>query len=500
MKSAREYRNERLDYWHEYLKGTHAAEVNFCFLDISLWEIFIGLFAVIDLFKADSDKQAENLNSRPSLIPTLKSIINIGKILVQFILAGKSKGFKTSGILFMSFEKRQVSCFVESIKLLRQASVPLEILTTTISAAQEWPDEISSNQVDILYLESMIGIHDCFEVFSNYFRIMKWLASIKSACIHLERRSEMLLLLELVKKKLLYVLFLIKFSQQLFKLYQPRKLIGADISDMRARACFLMAKKLNVISYHTPYGFYTPECYEEKYLVADRKLVFSESHKQQLMNQFGLPETAIGVIGCPRFDPLFQLRNSKILKKISEKVVTILIGSQPLGNEQDSSFGKSYKTNTLRQFFSFINNRNTRVLLKPHPDETYVDIDEILAIGRENSITIEVLEDLDFSKCVQEIDVFVTFFSTLSLEMIILGIPVCYLTCVQDMPILDAAVKNGLAKEIFSSNEWAVFINYLDEGSELFSVKSDEFLIKEFTNIDGTASSNLVNLLNKTTT
>jgi len=311
-----------------------------------------------------------------------------------------------------------------------------------------------------------------------------------------EKRFELNIIINNIKKKLFYLLLLIKSAQRMLELIKPGVVVGADISDVRSRVVFLMAKKLKIPTYHTPYGFFGFGYFEEKYLAADKKLVYSAKHKDLLVKHFGLRKEAIQVIGCPRFDPLFKLRK-RTGRKLSLQMSKILIGTQPLGNTQTGSFAGKVKMNALERFFEFIKSDGLKVLLKPHPDEGMKETEGVRLLAKKMDIEIDIVKSLDFNVLVNEIDLFVTFYSMLSLEFMILGIPVCFLVSVQEIPTFKSACEKGIAMEVLRKKDWDDFKTQIFTNRKSFMQDSEEFLKSEFTTIDGTSSIGLVNILRK---
>lgn len=482
-------RNAKLDYWHDYLNKSHALEDNFKFMGISLWDVFIGTWAVEDLFeKATNRTSVSKQTSFLSRVITIRNLCKRGlrSILTRNICVGKVD------VVFMAFERRQISCYLEALNLLKGEGRLCTTITTNMPS-HEWPTEFINGNHNVTYLEGALPIKDYHEVFLNYRRILRWLQSLMANSLCKESRFELNIIINNIKKKLLYVLLLIKFSQKMFELIKPAAVVGADISDMRSRAVFLTAKKLKIPTYHTPYGYFSTVCFEERYLAADKKLVYSAKHKDLLIKHFGLREESIKVIGCPRFDSLFKLRK-RVKRKRPPETLKILIGTQPLGNTQTGSFAGDVKMNALERFFKFIKSDCVKVLLKPHPDEGVEEIEAVRTLVKNMGIEIDVVKSLDFNTLVNEIDLFVTFYSMLSLEFMILGIPVCFLVSVQDIPVFNSACEKGIAMEVLRKKDWDDCKTQIFTNRESFMQDSEEFLKSEFTKIDGTSSIGLVNI------
>ncbi len=484
--------NEKLKYWYSYLDEKYNARQHLEYMGISIWDVLIGSWAPYDFFNYDEVPAPKIKQGRLSFKRINKGMILIARSLNPFV----RNMSLDSGVLFVAFERRQISTFLDAINILDKKSINYNILTTSIPSYESPPDFKSSKNV--LFLEDYISLIACADIIPVYLHISKWLGQINvKSEIPEEQAKELANIVRLLQSRLFDVLLLINSSHKMIKTINPGVIVAADNSDRRARALFLAAKKHCIPTHHSTYGFLGFDCFEEKYLVADKKHVFSQQQKQILIEHFGLNENNLYVLGCPRFDNLFRLRREKVEK--TKNNFTVLLGSQPYSTGVYGCITKELKMNKIKGLFKLIGDcpTKTRVIIKPHPDETIDEINEIQNIALETGIDFELINQIDFRGLLNEVDLFVTFYSTLALEFMILGIPVCFLISVENIPILKESCNAGVAFQALNERELETYLSNFIKETENFDVKSAEFLRSEFTKIDGTVSEDLVNILIK---
>lgn len=489
--------NTKYNYWHSYLKDNHDLEKNFKYSNISLWSVFIGMWAPLDIFAMSENTFSPDIERK--LITN--RVLRIIRLLKEGNSNSKVKLSKKPRphIAFIAFEQRQIECFIESIKLLQEKDTQFTIITT-IFPSKKWDPKLNIDYQRVACIENFSPLYVYPKVFLNYLRIKKWLSNIKKFYSLDQDYGELKCIIWNIENRLLKILIEIESASQLLNIIKPTVITGADISDPRSRAIFLVGKREKIPNYHMTYGYFCYHCFEEMYLAADKKLVYSNNHKELIKKNFSIPNDRIEELGCPRFDKLFKLRKNYNTKISS--INTICLGSQPCGNSQYRIFTRKFKRKVLANFISNIlknyeTKKNTRIkiLFKPHPDETVEEVKEFERLANYAGIEYEIISNIDFANVVSEVDLFVTFYSALSLEFTIIGIPVCFLISVENIPILNAMCKIGIAAEISKPDDFYLFTKMLTTDYNSVNKSVNDFLRDEFTIVDGTSSVQLVRKL-----
>jgi CDP-glycerol:poly(glycerophosphate) glycerophosphotransferase len=492
--------NEIFEYWRGYLEENHGMSLHLKYMDIPLWDMFIGGWAPHNHFDTLGSRASGGRREVHNFSRVKKIIMLIAK---SFLMLLYKPVVSKTKVLFVAFERRQICTFTKAIDVLSKRSVGYKVLTT-IFPSHEFPAEFTDREC-VAYLENHYSLLSSMgEISEKYNEISKWINSVGKVANLLEpkKSKELSIVLGLIKRDLLYSLIVLKGAHNIIKYCAPETVVSSDNADIRIRAVFLTARKHGIKTKHATYCSVRDDSFEEKYLVADTKLVFNEKQKQKVLQNYGLGEERVRVLGCPRFDELFELReqkNTSDAHKISSRTeLTILLGSQPVST---ATYGlgltEMVKRSKLETVFQVLrkSGKNIKVYIKPHPDESEEEINDIVAIANNYSTTTVVLDYVDFKKAISEVDLFITFYSNLALEFMICDIPVCFLLPVQRMPIFDGAVERGIACQALTEGEFQECIeNFIfNYNKDLGHV--DEFLKTEFFKIDGTVSEDLVELI-----
>ncbi|MFH2138230.1 MAG: CDP-glycerol glycerophosphotransferase family protein [Candidatus Omnitrophota bacterium] len=493
--------NEKINFWYSYLNKKYNADDHVVYLGISLWETLIGSLSVRDCFPPDAQCVRKNgfyysmLRKTKNLVKTTLCVcINVPNMFLR-----KIRKHNVS-IVFTAFERRQISTFTEAIRILEKKGEHYCVLTTNRPSHKFSKDFRSTDTVECL--ERYFPATAYGEILLYFLAIRKWLNTVANderSVLETEQHRELGIVITAIKNEVFKMLFFIKAAQQFFLRVSPQAIIAADNADIRARAVFLVAKKLAIATFHTTYGFIGYDCYEEKYPVAKIKFVFGESQKEILTKNFGLEANTIQVIGCPRFDGLFKIRSTKQLGSNRTERLTILLGSQPSSTNGYSPLSREIKIDRIKNLFSFAaaQRETIRIIIKPHPDETLREVKEIEDMARKFGVVFETVRHIDFKKINKEVDLFVTFISMLALEFMIIGVPVCFLVSVKNMPTLKKACDCGIATEVGPCNDWKTYIEFIKKRDHSKEINNFSFFESEFTHIDGGVSQRLLEVIKK---
>ena len=494
--------NERLDYWCAYLKDRFFSDSKFAYRGICILDVLVTGLAVRDWISSSpyygrrGSGKSVLLDARNVLKEYIKILQAVSLSVIAFFREKKRKA-RTGKTVFVAFERRQAGAFIDAMDILRERARLTGVLTTRV-AAHGFPPNFDHCH-NVAYIEDFFRAGASGGLLVEYSRSRKWLDRVLQESVFLPKDlyAELYVFIKEIRAQLLRALFFIDSAYSFISVERPRAVLAADNADGRARAVFLTAKKAGIPTYHVPFGFIDLECYEEKYPVAGRKFVFSAQQKEILMHTFNLREEMLTVLGCPRFDNLFRIRGKTGVLRGGAAPFTIIFGSQPSTKNGYSPFVKEIKMRRIGDLLHFICCRRmpVKLLFKPHPDESDTDIREISVTAKRMGIDFEVIERIDFEQIKNRVDFFISFESMLSLEFIILGIPVGFLVSVNEVPILKKACEQGLAVELPAGNDWESVVRAvcaLDNGR---TEARESYLSSEFTNTDGTASRELVDRL-----
>ena len=489
--------DSKLSYWHSMMEDKYHISEVFKYQGICLWDVFSGNIAPNDLFP----KANLNIKERKHFIQSILYFVKMGKkvylIIKNTIKTNKHMKRYSNPILFVSFERRQIDTFKKTIGEVKRNNANFYVLTTN-TPSHSFPSgyEYISNTVYLEHFQP--GILSIYGLLISHAKLSSWLNFVlNDICSGTEKEKyEIKILINFIKDNLFNVLLLIDTSNHFISKLAPKNIISADNADLRARVLFLVARKYNIPVYHLTYGFVGFDCFEEKHMIADKKFVYSSNQKELIKNHFLIDENKLVALGCPRFDDLFALRKHK--KETNKPIFTILFGSQPHRKGTYGLITKELKTEKIEMLFATISNLKiqTKLLIKPHPDESREEVEQLEVLAKKYGIPYEVIHNIDFQKASAAVDLFVTFFSTLGIEFMILDIPVCFLYPVKNIPILNEACIAKSAYQIDNKKDFGNLIeNLLKDDNKINYEKREAFLKKEFTNTDGTASVELAKFL-----
>lgn len=492
--------NKKLDHWRAYLKAGFAADSRFSYMGISILDVLAAGLAVRDWpsFSRYRGKSRGKRIVSLSVFNCFKEHIKILRLIALSFIPSILKDHRTDvpDMVFVAFERRQAGTFIDAMNILNGQGRPTGMLTTRI-AGHDFPPDLNLRHRAI-YLEDYFNAGSYIGLLTDYLRINKWLNDViqSSASLPDDFYTELSIFIKEIKGQLLQSLFFIKAARSFIAAVKPRAVLAADNADIRARAVFLAAKECRISTFHIPFGFIDLECYEEKYPVADRKFVLSEEQKDTLIKIFNLPEGMLTVLGCPRYDNLFRIRNKIGINRRAGSF-TVLFGSQPSARNGYSPFVREIKMKRVRDLLQFVSRRPApvKLLIKPHPDESKEDVRNIATMAERMGVDFEIIDYIDFEQMKSEVDFFISFESMLSLEFIILGIPAGFLVSVKEVPIFNKACVCGLAIELPAGNDWDDRVDSVCVRNAGGAEAREAYLKSEFTNTDGTASRDLVNMV-----
>jgi hypothetical protein len=304
--------NEKLAYWQNYLNERFNGQAALDFLGISLWEVLIGSWAVQDCFSNNAAVCGRKILIRGlagRIVKFAKKFLRRAAVFLQ------KPATEPGGICLVAFERRQLETFLDAMSLMDKRSIKYSVITAKPSLY------ISLNFASLASFAAMLA---------RLISIRGWIKKVLSDSSSLpeEKLNELKIVLGLLSKGLYSALSSVVYSEGLISRSRPRKMAAADNSDPRVRSLFLTARKYGIETFHVPYSFANYDSFEEKYPVADKKLVYSDNHKSLLTREFGLEEQNIYTLGSPRFDGLFKVRDSAI-RGAERKEFTVYLGSQP---------------------------------------------------------------------------------------------------------------------------------------------------------------------------
>jgi hypothetical protein len=434
--------NRTLRHWRAYSEQHHDAAAQFASGGVSMWDLHLGRLAPVDLFAATPAAEGPRQGRVAAVSAALRDRFR------RLDVPGRGR-VERNGVVVLAFQRRQLTTFDEVMRELTRNAVPATVLTTCFPASAF----SGAPEAPVRAIESYLRPRASMRASREARRLAAWLDGLVRAAAASER-EEASLVVAALKTRLRYGLLMLAAARAALRRLDPRAVIGADDSDLRARAVYLTARRMGIPSYHIPYGYMNYDTYEETYPTADVKLVFGEQQRALLVEHFGVPASRLDVIGAPRFDGLFHLRRGR--PPVGQGPLTILFGSQTCGTSTYSPLTMAVKTTALEALFRGLSSGNpqVRVLYRPHPEETPDERADVHRLARAAGLELIELGGLDFAHAASSVDVFVTFFSTLALEFLILGVPVCYLTSVSSIAVLKATRDLGVARELTSERQW----------------------------------------------
>jgi len=424
----------------------------FSYQGISLWDVLVGSYAPQIIFP-DLLEIPETAAPAEVSVASKQNRLNV---LVQRLLRGVSLPKQKLGltlkerkVLCLGFEARQSAIFRPALRPDSAQKVSPILVTSAFSKTQ--PDlAFEAEDCGIIRIEKCVSSVEILRLLFAVARLSRTLQRLKKA---IPARSDEGGMLARFTRDAPMAMFYTACAQALLSSQaKPASVIGADNSDLRARALFLVAAQRGVPTFHMTYAAFSADCWEEKYLCTGSKLVFSESQKQDILSCFDLPAEKIVPIGSTR------PRAAELQPRTGEsdgtppRPLTFLLGSQPARKAAHgyNPLDLRTKLSCLQLFAEALassSHAGEKVFWKSHPDESQDEAEQGIALLRKAGLTVEVIPALspDF---LRSVSVHVTFFSNLALDCLCYGIPSVFLLPVAHVPYFKRATEHGIACEL----------------------------------------------------
>ena len=203
-----------------------------------------------------------------------------------------------------------------------------------------------------------------------------------------------------------------------------RILITADDADSAGRIYSLSASVNKICSLAVQQGFTNENYPDWKHRVVDKIACMGEISRDHMIKQ-GVAKNDLIITGHPGFDCIRTLDVTKVALisqkyKIDSKKPIVLFASQPYLIGAWTS--KKKRIESFRLISKLFSRRlDLTFIVKPHPTDNVRELDSIFSNSK-NIISIDARDDI--IPCIQLCDIFLTHFSTTSLQALIAGKPV----------------------------------------------------------------------------
>lgn len=205
--------------------------------------------------------------------------------------------------------------------------------------------------------------------------------------------------------------------------HRPALVVSPDDAD-RGRIYTLLAKSRNISSMVVQQGMVTENAVEWQCLTSDGVAVFGPKSRDTLLRH-GIASERIHVTGCPRLDILTR-PNPEVSHQVYADLrvpagtALVLLASQPY--VAGSFSGADARREMLRAAGKAVGEvKNTLLVVKPHPTENERELRSVIGAGPRIRYVDRCADIRNF---IRACDVFMTFFSTSSMQAMIAGKPI----------------------------------------------------------------------------
>lgn len=418
---------------------------------IRLWEVLLGTYAPQIIFP-DLISEEENFKNKPrssSPSGSLRRYRRLFRILTRFLWGAcrHPRGLKSKTdvkkVICLAFECRQ-SAFLRPASRPETARAITPLLITSLFSGSDPHADFQSSDCEIISIENSLSWRGLAKLFSAQIRLKLDLQPLMSSVPSKSDEHQLIkLLVRDAPKALAYVLFA---RHLLRENHNPLSVVGANNSDLRARAFFLAAQQMDISTFHMQYGYFAPNCWEEKYLVTTAKLVFSQLQKKDILSCFDLDPDQIIVVG--RSQPRLPGTRLK-LPHARMQDWGFLFGSQP-SRIPDSGYNlltavtKMAHLELFASTYASSDYASNPVFWKSHPDENTTEAATAIELLQRKGIKVRIVNTIN-DEVMGNVLAHVTYFSTLSLDCFGFGVPTLFLLPIEKEPLLLRATQCGIA-------------------------------------------------------
>lgn len=215
----------------------------------------------------------------------------------------------------------------------------------------------------------------------------------------------------------------VAMAEHILDHHRPALVVSPDDAD-RGRIYTLLAKSRNIPSMVVQQGMVTENAVEWQCLTSDGVAVFGPRSRDAL-RRHDVPPAHIHVTGCPRLDVLTRLdpeaeRQVHAELRVPAGLSLVLLASQPY--VAGSFSGADARREMLQAVGKAVAAvKNVFLAVKPHPTEDERELRSMIGTGPRIRY---VDRQADIRNFIRACDVFVTFFSTSSMQALMAGKPI----------------------------------------------------------------------------
>ena len=289
-------------------------------------------------------------------------------------------------------------------------------------------------------------------------------------------------LYSLFKRRLPYLLFKLRLSNNFIHKYSPDMVIVGDDRSTITRTCILPAKKKKIPVVEIQHGLFSlPEIFVNLMPkpISDKICIWGNSSRRYLL-ELGFEDEKIEITGSPEFD-----EHKKFAESFEDKENKIILFAtqapyKSINLEVIEEMGKNKK---LDEFVIYV---------KPHPDEDPVSY-EFLEDKFPDKVYVRPKNE-NLSHLLAVSDVILTISSTVGLESAILDKP---LICINFLNEKSMYVDDGIALEVKNIEELSEgIINVFNpEIAAELSENRKKFIDEYVYGLDGESSKRIMNVI-----
>ena len=288
----------------------------------------------------------------------------------------------------------------------------------------------------------------------------------------------------LFKRRLPYLLFKLRLSNNFIHEYSPDMVIVGDDRSTITRTCILPAKKKKIPVVEIQHGLFSlPEIFVNLMPepISDKICVWGNSSREYLL-ELGFEDEKIEITGSPEFDEHKKFAESFENK---EKKIILFATQAPYKSINLEVIEEMGKNKKLDEFVIYV---------KPHPDEDPVTYNFLEDKFPDKVFILPKNENLSYLLAISQ--VILTVSSTVGLESAVLDKP---LICINFLGEKSMYIDEGIALEVKNTGELADSINKIfnPEISAQLSENRVNFINEYVHELDGKSVERITDVINE---
>ena len=288
----------------------------------------------------------------------------------------------------------------------------------------------------------------------------------------------------LFKRRLPYLLFKLRLSNNFIHEYSPDMVIVGDDRSTITRTCILPAKKKKIPVVEIQHGLFSlPEIFVNLMPepISDKICVWGNSSREYLL-ELGFEDEKIEITGSPEFDEHKKFAESFENK---EKKIILFATQAPYKSINLEVIDEMVKNKKLDEFVIYV---------KPHPDEDPVTYNFLEDKFPDKVFILPKNENLSYLLAISQ--VILTVSSTVGLESAVLDKP---LICINFLGEKSMYIDEGIALEVKNTGELADSINKIfnPEISAQLSENRVNFINEYVHELDGKSVERITDVINE---